>query len=297
MLRFVWVVSFLLLPAFAQDEPRKDAEGCKDSSYVSRFPGSFINSCNHREFDSYSMPVSKDAEGNGVEKAIEGEYWDYDIATRDGISPIQIYRNFHNALAAAGWKFLYEESPSRFTAQKGDVYLDLQSSGSYYYLFTVKKQAMQQEVSADATQMATDIDKSGHVAVYGIEFETGKSAILPASEPVLQQVQKLLEDHADLKIRIEGHTDNTGDAGGEPAAIAEAGAGCDGMAGRAGHRRGAAWGAGVRGYEAACGQWDGRGAGEEPACGTGEAVAVRAGEGWRAKARCRLNACPTRLGG
>ncbi len=210
MHRLLWVIPFLLLPAFAQDEPRKDADGCKDSQYVSRFPGSIINSCNHKEFESYSMPVSKDADGNGVEKAIEGEYWDYDIATREGISPIQIYRNFRNALAAAGWRFLYEDSPNRFTAQKGDVYLDLQSNGTYYYLFTVKKQAMQQEVTADATQMAADIDKSGHVAVYGIQFDTGKAAILPASEPVLQQVQKLLEDHPDLKVRIEGHTDNSG---------------------------------------------------------------------------------------
>ncbi len=210
MYKLLWLIPFVAAPLFAQDEPRKDAEGCKDSPYISRFPGSIINSCNHKEFESYSMPVSKDADGNGVEKAIEGEYWDYDIGTREGTSEIQLYRNFHNALAAAGYKFLFEGSPDRLIAQKGNLYLDIQCKGAYYYLFTVKQQAMQQEVTADAKQMGDDIDKAGHVAVYGIQFDTGKSAILPASEPVLQQVQKLLEDRPDLKIRIEGHTDNTG---------------------------------------------------------------------------------------
>ncbi len=199
-----------MLPLFAQDDPPKDAEGCKDSPYVSRFPGSIINSCNHKEFDSYSMPISKDGEGTVVEKAVEGDYWDYDIRTRPGTSELQLFRNFHNALSAAGWKLVFEESPSRITAQKGPVYVYLETKGDYYYLFTVKQQAMQQEVTADAKQMGDDIDKAGHVAVYGIQFDTGKAAILPSSEPVLAQVQKLLEDRADLKIRIEGHTDNVG---------------------------------------------------------------------------------------
>ena len=210
MSRLILAISLLMVPLFAQDEPRKDAEGCKDSPYVSRFPGSIINSCNHKEFESYSMPVGKDAEGNEVAKPIEGDFWEFDIATREGTSEIQLFRNFHNALTAAGWKVIFEDSPARITAQKGPVYVYLETKGEFYYLYTVKQQAMQQEVTADAKQMGDDIDKSGHVAVYGIQFDTGKAAILPASEPVLQQVQKLLEDRADLKIRIEGHTDNVG---------------------------------------------------------------------------------------
>lgn len=204
------ILFFLAIPVWAQDEPRKDAEGCMDSPYVSRFPGSIINSCDHNQFDSFSMPVGKDAEGNAIEKGIEGEVFGYDIATRPGTSSLQLYRNFHNALAAAGWKFLYEDSPDHLTSQKGPVYLFIEPKGDYYYVHSVKQQAMQQEVTADAKQMGDDIDKSGHVAVYGIQFDTGKAAILPASEPVLQEVQKLLESRPDLKIRIEGHTDNVG---------------------------------------------------------------------------------------
>jgi outer membrane protein OmpA-like peptidoglycan-associated protein len=48
------------------------------------------------------------------------------------------------------------------------------------------------------------------MAIYGIQFETGKAAILPASEGVLAEVQKMLEQNESWRIRIEGHTDNVG---------------------------------------------------------------------------------------
>jgi OmpA-OmpF porin, OOP family len=206
------IITFLMFAAvaFAQDEPRKDAEGCKDFPLISRFPGSIINSCEHHEFDSYSMPVSRGKDGETVEKAFAGEYWSWDIATREGTSELQIYRNFFNAMKSSAWIFDFQASPDRLTAHKGDFQIDLQSKGTYYYLYAVKVMAMKQEVTADATAMAAAIDTSGRVAVYGINFATAKAAILPESEPVLAEVQKLLEARPDLKLRIEGHTDNTG---------------------------------------------------------------------------------------
>jgi outer membrane protein OmpA-like peptidoglycan-associated protein len=58
--------------------------------------------------------------------------------------------------------------------------------------------------------MGNEIDTSGHVAVYGIHFDTGKSTILPDSEATLDQVKQLLDSRPDLKLRVEGHTDNVG---------------------------------------------------------------------------------------
>jgi outer membrane protein OmpA-like peptidoglycan-associated protein len=69
---------------------------------------------------------------------------------------------------------------------------------------------MKQEVTADATAMGNEIDSSGHVAVYGIHFDTGKASILPDSEPTLEQVKSLVDSRPDLKLRVEGHTDNVG---------------------------------------------------------------------------------------
>lgn len=46
-----------------------------------------------------------------------------------------------------------------------------------------------------------------------INFDTGKDSIKPQSYPVLDQVAKLLNEHPEMKrIRVEGHTDNVGNA-------------------------------------------------------------------------------------
>ncbi|MCA1826429.1 MAG: OmpA family protein [Myxococcales bacterium] len=47
-----------------------------------------------------------------------------------------------------------------------------------------------------------------------INFDTGKDTIKSSSYPVLDQVAKLLNDHPEMKkVRVEGHTDNVGNAG------------------------------------------------------------------------------------
>jgi OmpA-OmpF porin, OOP family len=75
---------------------------------------------------------------------------------------------------------------------------------------TVKE--MQQEVTADASSLADEINKSGHVAIYGIHFDTGKASIQPDSADTLNQIVKLLTGNPDLKLRVEGYTDNQGNA-------------------------------------------------------------------------------------
>ena len=72
------------------------------------------------------------------------------------------------------------------------------------------EKAMEQEVTADASSLSDELNKSGHVAVYGIQFDTGKATIQPTSENVLAEIVKLLQQNSDLKLRVEGHTDNQG---------------------------------------------------------------------------------------
>jgi outer membrane protein OmpA-like peptidoglycan-associated protein len=46
-----------------------------------------------------------------------------------------------------------------------------------------------------------------------VNFETGKAALLPASETLLDEVAKVMTDHPEIqKLRVEGHTDNQGGA-------------------------------------------------------------------------------------
>lgn len=208
-MRLVLVLAALTTLSFAQDAPQ-DAEGCTDSPLVVRFPGSHINSCEHKEFQAAQIPVGQDKDQEEITKSIEGQYFYYDIGTREGLSALQLFRNFQTALQKAGYKIDYASSPDRLTVHKGPQYIYMQFSDTYYYLTTVKQQEMKQEATADAAAMGNAIDQSGHVDVYGIHFDTGKAVILPDSESILGQIQALLEQRPELKLRVEGHTDNVG---------------------------------------------------------------------------------------
>jgi len=193
----------------AQDQ---DAEGCKDSPIITRMPGSTIHSCENKEYEQATLIVAKDKDGNETEKTVEGEFHSWDYGTREGVSEIQVFRNFETALKQAGFTLVYEDSPRLISARKGKTWFKLENSGSYYYQTIVTEKQMEQEVTADASSLSDELNKSGHVAVYGIQFDTGKATIQPGSANVLGEIVKLLQQNADLKLSIEGHTDTQGNA-------------------------------------------------------------------------------------
>jgi OmpA-OmpF porin, OOP family len=58
--------------------------------------------------------------------------------------------------------------------------------------------------------MFETINKDGFVALY-INYETGKSDIKPESQSIVDQIVEMLRQNKELKISIEGHTNNVGD--------------------------------------------------------------------------------------
>jgi outer membrane protein OmpA-like peptidoglycan-associated protein len=50
------------------------------------------------------------------------------------------------------------------------------------------------------------------VATHGILFATGSAEIQGESTPTLKEIGQMLAAHTDLRLTIEGHTDNTGSA-------------------------------------------------------------------------------------
>ncbi len=66
-------------------------------------------------------------------------------------------------------------------------------------------------ITVNADLMAKNITKTGHIAVYGIHFDTGKAELKPESGPVLEEIAKLLKINSGLKLYVVGHTDNVGE--------------------------------------------------------------------------------------
>lgn len=112
---------------------------------------------------------------------------------------------------------------AKLSRPEGDVYVSLYvavetfnhfketKDRSLTLLQIVETKGMEKAmVTVDAAVMGSDIEKTGHVAVYGIYFDTDKADIKPASEPTLKEMAKLLSQKPRLKVYIVGHTDNVG---------------------------------------------------------------------------------------
>jgi outer membrane protein OmpA-like peptidoglycan-associated protein len=80
------------------------------------------------------------------------------------------------------------------------------AEGQAVYLTSIRVAESETDVLYDA------LSKKGRWATQGILFETGKSQLRPESRPVLKEIAGTMKQYGDLKILIEGHTDNVGSA-------------------------------------------------------------------------------------
>ncbi len=65
-------------------------------------------------------------------------------------------------------------------------------------------------VTVDASTMARDIAATGHVALYGILFDTDKTDIKPESTATIAEIARYLKENPPVKLYVVGHTDNVG---------------------------------------------------------------------------------------
>ncbi len=67
-------------------------------------------------------------------------------------------------------------------------------------------------IAAGGSQLYDALLADGRVATQGIFFDTGSDRLKPESGATLKLIGDMLREHADLKLMIEGHTDNVGSA-------------------------------------------------------------------------------------
>lgn len=187
---------------FAQDKP-----GCKDLPILTRFPESVITKCvdNPDDTGRFHMGPGK------PDKLIEGEYHYVAYRGPATASKPQIVRNLVTALKSAGYVFDYDSGTyGDSTSHMGKTWVSLSVSGTNYEVFTVTETALKQDVVATAAELKSGINATGHAAVYGIHFDTGKADIKPDSAAALDEIVKMLQENASLKVYVVGHTDNVG---------------------------------------------------------------------------------------
>lgn len=201
-------------PSQPEDEAYKDCPG---------FPGMpnyVIIDATDKEFDAYSF-----FDGKKI-VSVEGKFCRRLYQLKEGAtqaSELQVRRNYVNAIKNAGGKVLHEGQIDAFedTRSAGTLVWGLMKKttaelwieisplhdGSEYWLTTIEKEAMKQDIKA--SDILTALNTEGHIALY-INFDVNKATIKPDSKPIIEQIISLLKENPSLNISIEGHTDNTG---------------------------------------------------------------------------------------
>jgi OOP family OmpA-OmpF porin len=230
------LLSILLLCVALAPAPARagdDLEGSKDHPAVKRYPGStIISDFEEKEFEAANFPVS----AARCEHA-EGKYFTAIYAFPAKVSCTQVMRNYENAFKSAKLSvYTGTELPDACSTwsvngsnlQRWATASGKGPKGGKTWIFVgcvegaidtaagpvlvVDEQAMEQKLAIDADYLAGELEKSGHVAVYGINFVTGKSDISVDSAKVLAEIGALLAKKPDWRFRIEGHTDDVGNA-------------------------------------------------------------------------------------
>jgi OOP family OmpA-OmpF porin len=202
-----------------------DVRGAKDHPLLTRYPNSHITEFT-KNYSSLEFAVGKAADGNPQRQAVEGNatvitYFHNDAGKQP--SPLELLRNYQNAIKAIGGEVAYERLPK--DGDGGETTLKVATGGKQvwvqvepgifsaptqsYKLAIVEVAAMQQVVSAN--KLLDELNRNGFIALY-INFDTGKADLKADGQATVREIVTMLKSAPAMKISIEGHTDNVGAA-------------------------------------------------------------------------------------
>ncbi len=98
------------------------------------------------------------------------------------------------------------------TKDKGNIYVQFTANNASGKLNILQEEAFQQTISkVTAAEIEKDLTEKGKSILY-INFDVDKASISPEGKTVVQEIAAALKKNGGMKIAIEGHTDNSGDA-------------------------------------------------------------------------------------
>jgi outer membrane protein OmpA-like peptidoglycan-associated protein len=192
----------LTLPA-----PAPSPETIADTSdfpYLQKFPGSTLKRTVVRAAATLDATAPGAKEQRAGPPVVEKEY---DLPAN--VSTYEFMVVYRDALTKAGWTVIRTAASSdalvvaHYAKQGRDI---------YGYLHGNVFQVADVGAANEAKKLAEALLRDGHVAIYGIYFDSDQSALRPDSETALQHIAELLKLDPTLTLEVQGHTDNTGTA-------------------------------------------------------------------------------------
>jgi len=227
-----------------------DIDGGKDYPLVSRFQGSIIEWYQVRNFDRYFILSLKDNKisnyevdgkitriqysvgkehsvfeiSKSYENSLKGS--DFEILTtlndrNCGVNlQEQLYNEEFNGLnklpreaqSPGDDEFYYLAAKKKIDNK--DIYIVVYTAferGDLLVTFDAIEVQSIDKGLVSVKDLETDLSKNGHIAIYDIHFDTGKSTLKSESDAALKNIAEYLNANPDKKFLIVGHTDNTGD--------------------------------------------------------------------------------------
>jgi len=186
----------------------------------------------------------------GEHQKIEGQITRIVYEIDKSRTTLEVFRNYETALTGAGFEILFTCSDrdcggmdfsysihggdlggspdgQRYLAAKlarpeGTAYVSLYIKKAYEIggpmrdtvyasLHVVESKEMETgKVTVDADAIGKGLDAEGHIAIYGIYFDSDSDKLKAESNEALNEISKLMKARADLGLLVVGHTDNQG---------------------------------------------------------------------------------------
>lgn len=198
------------------------------------------NKAINRKYDMLFFPI------NGKMTKLEGKVWKSNIVTAsdnyDDWSLPYFQKSYDEAIIAAGGVKIFDgkvaneeidriEEEARYFGEEGsidywnepvrtyiirraagdDVYIQVSGSTSGGTVQILQKEPFKQTITMlKADQIKKDLTEKGK-AVLHINFDTDKATLKPDGKEAIAEIAKALAANTELKISINGYTDNTGD--------------------------------------------------------------------------------------
>jgi OOP family OmpA-OmpF porin len=224
---------------------RGDVAGSRDYRGIGRFAGSVITGYQVKDFDAARLQAKPFKDGKPTdERRLEGHVTRIAYRTNQRPSILEVSRNFESQLAKAGFEtliacdsdgcggipfveaidalpipqmwidgFNYRYYAGRKAESGRETYaavLVSKNNDEVYAQLVVAVVGAIENKMIDAGAMAKGLHEKGHIALYGIYFDTDKSVIKPESRPTLDEMAKLLRAQPQVNVIIVGHTDSQG---------------------------------------------------------------------------------------
>ncbi|MBB6095509.1 flagellar motor protein MotB [Povalibacter uvarum] len=219
IIRIVWLGLFVTASALAGE----DLGGAKDHPLLTRYPDSYITEYT-KNYDATEFKVGPKA--SPKTQTIEGDTttlrYFYESVEKQP-SALQLIRNYQNAVKQIGGTVVYERLPGendggettmKVTTGGKDVWIKVTpdifgAPTTSYQLIITEVAAMAQVVTAN--ELLQELNKNGFIALY-INFDTGKSDLKQDGTATVKEIAAMMKSNPGLKLAVEGHTDNVGDA-------------------------------------------------------------------------------------